>query len=111
MSLSHFISPREAESTQALLASVVLRVMLARTSLVGAAISWSIQSKQSLRWGNDSGKAVEKRVFDQLKVLRDKQYPAGGFLYSIRKDAIRCRDARWSGRVESRWVVLGLSHL
>lgn len=32
-------------------------------------------------------------------------------MHSICKDAVRCRDARWSSWVESRLVVLGLSHL
>lgn len=52
MSFSQFISPREADSSQALSASVVLRVMLARTSWIGAAVSWSFgQSKQRIGGG------------------------------------------------------------
>lgn len=65
MSLSQFISPREAEYSQALLASVVLRVMLARTSLVDAASSWSGQSKQSLLGG---GMTRENRLRNEYLI-------------------------------------------
>ena len=77
VSLSQVISPRETESRQALSASVVLRVMLARTSWVGAAIGWSSQSKQSLEGKCDSSKSVANRGLDQLKLLRDKEQSFG----------------------------------
>lgn len=52
MSFSQSISPREAESSQALVALVVLRVMLARTSRYDTPIrSGWVKVNKGLEWG------------------------------------------------------------
>lgn len=73
MSLSQSISPREAESSQALVALVVSRVMLARTSRFDTPISsgWVKVNKRLEWWKTARSKSVAN-VFNQLKCFETK---------------------------------------